>query len=87
MLSVHSLVFYLGIAIASGPLGWLASVAGPRAALHIAGLVTILACIAYAFIGRLQASVEPVPAAYDPLAEHPADARLADALLREGSSD
>lgn len=87
MLSVHSLVFYLGIAIASGPLGWLASVAGPRAALHIAGLVTILACIAYAFIGRLQASVEPVPAAYDPLAEHPADSRLADALLREGSSD
>jgi hypothetical protein len=53
MLSVHSLVFYLGIAIASGPLGWLAAQLDPRVALMVAGLVTILACLPYAIIGRL----------------------------------
>jgi len=53
MLSVHSLVFYLGIAVASGPLGWLATQLGPRAALLVAGLVTLLACAPYAIIGRL----------------------------------
>jgi len=53
MLSVHSLVFYLGIAVASGPLGWLATELGPRTALMVAGLITILACTPYAIIGRL----------------------------------
>jgi MFS family permease len=55
MLSVHSLVFYLGIALASGPLGWLAAQLDPRVALMVAGLVTILACVPYAIIGRLPA--------------------------------
>lgn len=59
MLSVHSLVFYLGIAIASGPLGWLATQLGPRAALMVAGLVTILACAPYAIIGRLPGVTRP----------------------------
>ncbi len=54
MLSVHSLVFSLGIAVASGPLGWLASSTSPRLALWIAGLLTTCACGAYAAIGRLQ---------------------------------
>ncbi|HZW99445.1 MAG TPA: hypothetical protein VFF10_05230 [Trueperaceae bacterium] len=54
MLSVHSLVFSLGIAVASGPLGWLASATSPRLALWISGLLTISACAAYAVIGRIQ---------------------------------
>lgn len=85
MLSVHSLVFYLGIAVASGPLGWLASNAGPRAALAVAGLLTMLACIAYAFVGRLQlaAASERHEAGQEALTE----ARPAEALLTDGSSD
>lgn len=57
MLSVHSLVFYFGIAVASGPLGWLAAQLGPRPALLVAGLITLLACVPYAVIGRLPAPV------------------------------
>ena len=61
MLSVHSLVFYLGIAVASGPLGWVATLLGPRTALVVAGLLTLLACVPYAVIGRLpEAARAPV---------------------------
>lgn len=62
MLSVHSLVFSAGIALASGPLGWLASATSPRLALWGAGVVTLLACAAYAAVGRLQRD-EPASAA------------------------
>jgi len=84
------LVFFLGIAVASGPLGWLASEAGPRAALTVAGFVTILACMAYAIIGRLQAAATATavtPAATEAVHEPVRDAALADALLSEGSAD
>src|SRR5690606_27006632 len=98
MLSVHSLVFFLGIAVASGPLGWLASKAGPGAALTIAGLITMLACTAYAIIGRLEARATPLttPMATDHTTEHTAelaakalvaDALLTDVILNEGPAD
>lgn len=89
MLSVHSLVFSLGIALASGPLGWLASVSGPRAALAVAGFVTILACTAYAFIGRLQAMSGPTAtaAAIGGAREPSRDTHMADALVRDSSAD
>lgn len=83
MLSVHSLVFSLGIAVASGPLGWLASATSPRLALWIAGLCTVGACTAYAAIGRMQrtaAELQPTkPAAVG-------GGGLADALLLDDSS-
>mgnify|MGYP001163323642 CR=1 FL=1 len=53
MLSVHSLVFYAGIAIASGPLGWLATQMGPRPALAIAAMLTIGSSLAYVIVARL----------------------------------
>ncbi len=68
MLSVHSLVFSLGIAVASGPLGWLASATSPRTALWVAGIVTVAACVAYAAVGRLQRQARPGPG-QDPLPE------------------
>lgn len=91
MLSVHSLVFYLGIAIASGPLGWLASVAGPRSALTLAGLITMLACIAYAMIGRSERQA----ARFQAETEHPglpegydiSHALLTDAVLGDEIRD
>lgn len=85
MLSVHSLVFYLGIALASGPLGWLASVAGPRAALYLAGLLTVLACTAYAFIGRVQTAGAREPASGEP--DHSRDPLPEEVLLGEGPSE
>lgn len=54
MLSVHSLVFFAGIAIASGPLGWLATQMGPRPALAIAALLTIGSSLAYVIVARLK---------------------------------
>ncbi len=53
MLSVHSLVFFGGIAIASGPLGWLATQAGPRLALAIAAALTIASAFAYVRVARV----------------------------------
>ncbi len=75
MLSVHSLVFSLGIAVASGPLGWLATATSPRLALWAAATVTVLACGSYAAIARLQragardaaTAALGEPAAYDAL--------------------
>jgi len=61
MLSVHSMVFYLGIALASGPLGWLATQAGPRNALAVAALVTVAASVAYIGVARAPA-VQPAQA-------------------------
>ncbi len=52
MMSVHSLVFFGGIALASGPLGWLATLQGPRLALGIAGVLTILSSLAYVMVAR-----------------------------------
>ncbi len=63
MLSVHSLVFSLGIAVASGPLGWLASATSPRLALWVAGMVTLGACTAYAVVGRRQREKAAAPSA------------------------
>lgn len=54
LLSVHSLVFFGGIAIASGPLGWLAVQAGPQLALAIASALTIASALAYVRVARLQ---------------------------------
>lgn len=53
MLSVHSLVFFGGIAIASGPLGWLATQLGPRLALSIAAALTIMSAFAYVRVARV----------------------------------
>ncbi len=77
MLSVHSLVFSLGIALASGPLGWLASATSPRLALWVAGVATVLACTAYAAIGRLQRGAAEA-AAPAPTSGVPADILLDD---------
>lgn len=55
MLSVHSLVFFLGIAVASGPLGWLATRTGPQAALAVAAVLTAVASLAYVAVARVQA--------------------------------
>src|SRR5690606_38751904 len=85
VLSVQSLVFYVGRSRASGPLGWLASLAGPGAPLHHAGLATIRGRIASACSCRLQASAEPVPGTVARTAEQPVAPRLAEALLGEGS--
>jgi len=52
MMSVHSLVFFCGIALASGPLGWLATVQGPRLALGIAGAITVASALAYVMVAR-----------------------------------
>ncbi len=52
MMSVHSLVFFGGIAIASGPLGWLAEASGPRLALSLAGAVTFFASLAYVAVAK-----------------------------------
>lgn len=53
MMSVHSLVFFGGIALASGPLGWLATQSGPRLALAIAAGLTIVSSLAYVAVARL----------------------------------
>src|SRR5690606_2321589 len=84
MLSVHSLVFSLGTAVASGPLGWLASSTSPRLALWLAGLATICACGAYAAIGRSQAAAQKRQAVQRRYAE--GSGTLADALLLDDSS-
>lgn len=52
MLSVQSMVFYLGVAVASGPLGWLATQLGARSSLLIAGCVTLASCLAYVAVAR-----------------------------------
>jgi len=52
MLSVQSMVFYIGIAVAAGPLGWVASQLGPRTSLLIAGCFTMVACLAYVGVAR-----------------------------------
>jgi MFS family permease len=59
MMSVHSLVFFGGIALASGPLGWLATQSGPRLALGIAGGLTVIASLAYVAVARLVPYVRP----------------------------
>lgn len=59
MMSVHSLVFFGGIALASGPLGWLATVQGPRMALGIAGVITVASALAYVMVARY--TTEPAP--------------------------
>ncbi|HEX7002535.1 MAG TPA: MFS transporter [Trueperaceae bacterium] len=84
MLSVHSLVFSLGIAVASGPLGWLASTTSPRLALWVAGLATICACGAYAAIGRLPAAAQRHQAARPE--PRGGSGALADALLLDDTS-
>ncbi len=59
LLSINSLVFFLGIAIGSGVLGPLASVTDPRLALAVAGGFTLLAAFAYvgvAVVGRRAAA-------------------------------
>jgi len=65
LLSINSLVFFLGIALGSGVLGPLASVTDPRLALAVAGGFTLLAAIAYvgvAFVGRRAAAEAGQPA-------------------------
>jgi MFS family permease len=65
LLSINSLVFFLGIAVGSGVLGPLASVTDPRLALAIAGGFTLLAAIAYvgvAVVGRRAAAEASRPA-------------------------
>lgn len=52
MLSVQSMVFYIGIAVAAGPLGWVATQLGPRTSLLIAGCLTIVSCLAYVAVAR-----------------------------------
>lgn len=59
MMSVHSLVFFGGIALASGPLGWLATVQGPRMALGITGVITVASALAYVMVARY--TTEPAP--------------------------
>lgn len=68
MMSVHSLVFFAGIALASGPLGWLASFASARLALGIAGAVTVASSLVYIAVARILsrtqvAAAQPAPAA------------------------
>lgn len=53
LLSVNSLVFFLGIAVGSGLLGPLAGVAGPRLALGLGAAFTLAAALAY--VGVLRA--------------------------------
>lgn len=60
MLSVHSLVFFLGIAVASGPLGWLATRAGPQVALMVAAVVTAAASLSYLAVARVHGTVTTV---------------------------
>lgn len=48
LLSINSLVFFLGIAVGSGALGFLASRSDPRIALGTAALFTLLTALAYA---------------------------------------
>jgi len=47
MLSINSLVFFVGVAIGSATLGPLASATDPRFALSVAAVCTLLACGAY----------------------------------------
>lgn len=56
MMSVHSLFYFGGIAIASGPLGWLATRTGPREALYIAAALVLVSALAYAPVARVLAS-------------------------------
>src|SRR5690606_2681294 len=60
MLSVHSLVFFLGIAVASGPLGWLATRTGPQLALLVAAAVTAAASLSYVAVARVHGTVKPL---------------------------
>ncbi|MBA2667404.1 MAG: MFS transporter [Trueperaceae bacterium] len=48
MLSLNSLVFFLGIAIGSGTLGFVASLGDPRLALAIGAVFTLVSVVAYA---------------------------------------
>lgn len=59
IMSVHSLVFFAGIALASGPLGWLATAQGPRLALGIAGALTIASALAYVMVARHLPAARP----------------------------
>lgn len=63
MMSVHSLVFFGGIAIASGPLGWLASQSGPRLALGLAAGLTVLSSLAYLAVARSMGAKDAKPLA------------------------
>lgn len=57
MMSVHSLIFFAGIAVASGPLGWLATQTNPRLALGIAGALTLLSSLVYVPVARIIANL------------------------------
>ncbi len=65
MLSVQSMVFYIGIAIAAGPLGWVATQLGPRSSLLIAGCLTAVSFLAYVAVARTT-SVAPPAASQHP---------------------
>lgn len=54
LLSVNSLVFFLGIAVGSGVLGPLASAAGPRLALGLGAAFTLAAAAAYLGVVRVR---------------------------------
>jgi MFS family permease len=63
LLSINSLVFFLGIAVGSGVLGPLANATDPRLALAIAGAFTGLAALAYGGVAvagrRARVALEP----------------------------
>ena len=67
MLSINSLVFFLGIAIGSAVLGPLATRTDPRIALAVASAVTLVAAFAYLGVARAGTraapAVEPTPGA------------------------
>lgn len=81
LLSVHSLVFFAGIAVASGPLGWLATQQGPRLALAMAAALTVVSAAAYVMVAQVHprgarlkdaagaGDVGAVPAAHEQLGE------------------
>ncbi len=67
LLSLNSLVFFLGIAVGSSVLGLVASAVDPRMALAIGGILTLVSASAYVGVAwhRRAAAVEAAPAAYD----------------------
>ena len=65
MLSLHSLSMFLGIALGSSLLGWLASMFGTRFALFVGGGFTVLASLAYigVVLAQRRKSVEDIKGA------------------------
>ena len=68
MLSLNSLALFLGVALGSGLLGGVASLAGPRLALFAGGLFTALASLVYVGVARAQRR-QPSALTPDPVAE------------------